>query len=117
MSREKIGSITIAPGVLTTIVRQTVLAQDGVRRLSRRTPDAMGRLLGRSVAAEGIRVQVSDSLVNVDVYLMAEPDRNLLQFGRRLQDEIAQAIHQIVGLDVATVNIHVESIVLPERSS
>ena len=115
MSNEKTGRVTIAPEVLTTIVRQTTLAQAGVWRLSRRTPDTWGRLLGRVVVEEGIRVCVEDAQVKVDIYILALPNGSLLELGHRLQEEIAQAICHIVGLTVTSVNVYIENVAPQEH--
>ena len=54
------GAVTIAPGVLTTIVRMTTLAHPGVLRLAPRMPPSLPRLRGKGAQAEGLRIEVLD---------------------------------------------------------
>ena len=59
------GKVTIAPTVLTTIVKQTTLDQRGVRRLAPVPPRVRGLLAG-AVIEEGIAVLVSEQGVQVE---------------------------------------------------
>jgi len=113
---EKIGKVTIAPEVLTTIVRQTALSQPGVVRLSSRTPNGMGRLLGRVALSEGLRIEIGEEAITVDIYLIAKATVNLLQLGQALQNEIARAVNHMVGLQVNAVNVHIEDVIFEESS-
>lgn len=108
---EIIGKVTIAPEVLTTIVRQTTLSQPGVVRLSGRTPNGMSRLLGRVAVGEGLRITIGEETIAVELYLVAKADENLLQLGQTLQNEITRAISHMVGLGVSAVNVHIEDVV------
>jgi uncharacterized alkaline shock family protein YloU len=81
---EKLGKVTIAPNVLVTIVQKTTAAEPGVAQLCDNVP-GVKRFLG---------------LHTVD----------LLQMGRNLQNQIIEAIQNIVGMQVCEVNIHIEDI-------
>lgn len=108
---ETIGKVTIAPEVLTTIVRQTALSQPGVVRLSGRTPNGMSRLWGRVAVSEGLRIAIGEGTIAIDLYLVAKADENLLRLGQALQSEITRAINHMVGLEVSAVNVHIEDVV------
>ncbi len=100
-----IGKITIDPGVLETIARLTALAVPGVVRLT--TPVGLQRLLKLE---DGVEVTVHDGVVKVNLYIVAEAGENLLALGRQIQTEVTRAIHNIVGMAVETVNVHVEDV-------
>ena len=106
---ENLGKVAIAPHVLATIVQKTAASVEGVARLSENVPGVQ-RLLGLHTTAEGIRVVIADSQVKADVYLVARRGFDLLQMGRELQHKIARAIEDIVGMEVAEVNVHIEDI-------
>ncbi len=116
MDEEKIGKVTLAPGVLTTIVRLTVLGDKEVARLCRDWRSDVGRVLGVGGVEDGVRVDVQGNSVAVDVHLVAKFGANLLRLGRRLQDEVARAINETVGLVVREVNVYVEDVALPNAS-
>lgn len=105
------GAVTIAPSVLTTIVRMTTLAQPGVLRLSPRTPAGLGRVLGRGAVAEGMRVEVfDDNSVNVDVHVIADPTVSLKELGETLQSELARALQHMVGMSARSVNVFIDEL-------
>ncbi|MBN1136029.1 MAG: Asp23/Gls24 family envelope stress response protein [Anaerolineae bacterium] len=106
---EDLGKVTIAPGVLVTIVQKTADSMPGVVRLSPKVP-GVGRLLGPHTAGKGVQVQVVGNQVTVDVYLVAARGVDLYQMGRQLQHHITRAIHDIVGMNVSEVNVHIEEI-------
>ncbi len=116
MDEEKIGKVTLAPGVLTTIVRLTVLGDKGVAQLCRDWRSDVGRVLGVGGVEDGVRVDVQGNSVAVDVHLVAKPDANLLSLGRRIQDGVARAISEMVGLVVREVNIYIEDVEIPNSS-
>jgi uncharacterized alkaline shock family protein YloU len=68
------------------------------------------RWLGLHTVGRGVEIAVEDDRVTADVYLVARRGFDLLQMGRKLQKEITRAIHDIVGMDVREVNIHIEDI-------
>jgi uncharacterized alkaline shock family protein YloU len=106
---QKLGKVTIAPDVLVTIVQKTANSVEGVARLSENVPGVQ-RFLGLHTTAEGVRVVIADNQVKADVYLVARRGFDLLQVGRGLQQKIARAIEDIVGMEVAEVNVHIEDI-------
>ncbi len=105
------GAVTIAPGVLTTIVRMTTLAHPGVLRLATRMPPSLPRLRGKGAQAEGLRVEVSeDDAVTVDVHVIADPNASLTDLGKVLQTQIARALEHIAGMQVRSVNVFIDEI-------
>jgi uncharacterized alkaline shock family protein YloU len=106
---EQLGKVTIAPNVLVTIVQKTADSVPGVAKLCENIP-GVKRLLGLNTVGQGVEVNVVDDQVSVDIYLMAKRDVDLLQMGRQLQHQVTRAIHDIVGMEVREVNIHIEDV-------
>jgi uncharacterized alkaline shock family protein YloU len=106
------GKVTIAPQVLTTIVRMTALEQRGVRRLASVPPKVRGLLAGNA-AEEGIFIEVTDSGVQVQLHVVAEADSNMLRLGEALQAGVTRAIEEMVGMHVLSVDVHIDDVVLP----
>lgn len=104
-----LGKITIAPDVLITIVQKTAVSEPGVAQLCDNVP-GVKRWLGLHTAGRGVEVSVSGNEVIVDLYLIARRDVDLLQMGRNLQSRIAQAIQDMVGMDVREANIHIDDV-------
>jgi len=113
---EALGKVTIAPTVLTTIVRLTTLEQRGVRRLVPVPLKVRGFLPG-GATEEGIRVEVTEAGVEVEVHIVADASENMLQLGSALQNNITRAITEMVGMAVARVDVHIDDVAMtpPEQ--
>lgn len=107
---EKLGKVTIAPGVLLTIVRLTTLSIPGATRMSSSLTGSVTRFLGRAHISEGVRIEVEDDVVSVDLHIIAEPDVNMLKLGRTIQAEVARAISDMVGMEVKQINVHIDNV-------
>ena len=106
------GKVTIAPSVLTTIVRLATLDQRGVRRLAPVPPNVRGLLAG-GAGEEGIFIEVTGEGVQVEVHIVADADANMLKLGETLQNSITRAIEEMVGLPVNAINVYIDDVALP----
>jgi uncharacterized alkaline shock family protein YloU len=105
----KIGKITIAPQVLETVVRLTTLAVPGVARLA--PQPGVRRLLGH----DGVEIEVIENNVCAEVYVVTEPEANMLSIGHQIQTEVTRAIQDMVGMEVGAVNVHIEDVANPAK--
>lgn len=103
------GKTTIAPDVLLSIAKLTTLSVAGVHRLSEQPAD-MGSIF-KSKRSEGVKVEVENNTVYADLYLDLDGDVNVREVCRNVQDKVARAILEMVGMEVGRINIHVENIV------
>lgn len=103
-----LGKTTIAPEVLLNIARLTALNVQGVSKLAA-SPDVVNRLFKQG-ADEGVLISVEDNLVYVDLYLILNCDVNVRNVSRAVQQRVSRAISEMVGMEVGSVNIHVEDI-------
>ena len=106
------GKVTIAPSVLTTIVRQTALEQSGVQ-----PPGAVPTEGARSAAGgateEGIFVAVTEPGVQVELHVVADAQSNMLKLGAALQAEITRALEEMVGMPVVAVDVYIDDVATP----
>ena len=103
------GRVTIAPQVLTTIVRQTALGTEGVQSLASRPPKR-SRIPGRRAVDPGIEVIVAEGQVHVVLHINADPGSNMVRLAKTLQSEIANAIEHIVGMGVSGVDVRIDNV-------
>lgn len=108
---EHLGTVTVAPEVLMALIRLSALATPGVARLSPQHPHSVRRLFSGK-AREGIRLEIEDQAVSIDLYIVAEPDVQMLALGQTLQREISRSIHDMVGMPVKAINIHIEDVAI-----
>jgi uncharacterized alkaline shock family protein YloU len=108
---ETTGKTTIAPEVLLAIARLTALNVDGVSRMCH-TPAGVKRLFNRSFE-EGVQIEIQNNTVNADLYIILKNDVSIRDVSRNIQQQVARAISEMVGMNVGRVNIHIEDIDYP----
>jgi len=102
------GKTTVSPEVLTTIAKLSALSVPGVSRMA---PIAGGvnRLFKRG-AGDGVRIETEDNTVFADLHLVLKQDVNIREVSRNVQQQVARAIQEMVGMDVGYINIHIDDI-------
>ncbi len=102
------GKTTVSPDVLTTIARLAALSVPGVSRLAP-VSGGVNQLFKRG-AGDGVRIETEENTVYVDLHLVLQQDVNIREVSRNVQQNVARAIQEMVGMDVGHVNIHIEDI-------
>lgn len=102
------GKTTIALEVLESIARLTAISISGVSKLS--TVHKNVSRLFKKPENEGVVVEVLDNRVYVDLYVILKRDVKVRDVCRTIQNHVARAISETVGMDVGKINIHVEDI-------
>jgi len=102
------GKTTVSADVLTTIARLAALDVPGVSRLAP-VNGGVNRFFKQG-KAEGIRIETDGNVVTIDLHLILLQDVNIREVSRNAQQQVARSIQEMVGMDVAAVNIHIEDI-------
>lgn len=108
MTETNQGKITIAPDVLVTIARMAALSVPGVSKMAQ-VAGGVNRLFKRGLN-EGVRIEVEDNTIVASLYLIMKKDVNIREVSRNVQGQVARALHEMVGMDVDEVEIHIEDI-------
>ena len=101
------GKTTLTPDVLLTIARMAALEVEGVKCMAP-VNGGLNSLFGRT--HKGVRMEVEDNIVLVDLYLVMASDINIREVSRTVQHSVARTIVDMTGLEVGHVNIHIEDI-------
>ena len=109
------GKTTVSADVLTTIARLAALDVPGVSRLAP-VSGGVNRFFKHG-SAEGVRIETEDNVVAVDLHLVLLQDVNIREVSRNVQQQVARSIQEMVGMDVAAVNIHIEDIDYPNEEA
>lgn len=103
------GKTTIAPGVLSTIIRLTALQVEGVSRLAQ-IPSSVNTLFSRS-RDDGVDISVEeDGAVYADLHLVLKDRANIRETSKKVQEDVSLAISKMVGMEVGSINVHIEDI-------
>ena len=103
------GVVRVARPVLSTIVINTALQIPGVIRMAQ-VNDQWARLLGREVPRQGVALTIKDNRVAADLYLIVESGSNIVAVGTAVQEEVASAIEEMIGMQVQDVNVYIQDI-------
>lgn len=103
---DELGNIHISEEVLAVIAAAAALEVEGVSSLASGGKD-IGELLGKKNLARGIRVQVEDEQVQVELAIMVKYGYTIMDVARAAQDAVATNIESMSGLKVQAVNINV----------
>lgn len=105
MEENTLGKTTIAPNVLTTIVRLTTLATPGVTRLAN-----AGGALRSDQQPDGVKLFYHGDEITVDVYIVITASENVRLVAEEVQKRVIRAISEMVGMQVVQVNVHVSDV-------
>jgi uncharacterized alkaline shock family protein YloU len=102
------GKTTVSPDVLVTIARLSALSVPGVSRMAQ-VPGGVNRLFKRGIG-DGVRMEVQDNVAVANLYLILKPHVNIREVSRNVQQQVARAIQEMVGMEIGGIEIHVEDI-------
>jgi len=108
MSENPLDRVTVAPEVLITIAKLTALSVNGVRMVAP-VQGGVNRLFKKGTG-EGVRIEVEDNTIYIELHLVLYKDVNIREVSRNVQQNVARAIQEMVGMDVGYVNINIEDI-------
>ena len=91
-----------------TIARLSALSVPGVSRMAQVT-GGVNRLFKRGVH-DGVRIEVEDNIVIANLYLILKKDVNIREVSRNVQNQVARALQEMVGMDIGEIEIHIEDI-------
>jgi uncharacterized alkaline shock family protein YloU len=102
------GKTTVSPDVLITIARLAALSVPGVGHMAP-VSGGVNRLFRRG-ANDGVQITVQENTVFADLFLILKQDVNIREVSRNVQQQVARAIQEMVGMEVGHIDIHIEDI-------
>jgi len=106
-----IGMVQISPQVIEMIAKLTAEEVEGVHRLSGGFAHEFVDFLGRNkTSTKGIRSQVGQKEVAVDISIIIQYGNTFLSVARLLQEQVKNAIESMTNLIVVEVNVHIDGI-------
>ena len=62
-------------------------------------------------------LEVEGDQVRFDLFIVADANANLREVGREVQDRIARAVRDMVGMSPESINVHFQNVEYPELES
>jgi uncharacterized alkaline shock family protein YloU len=105
------GKIFVAPGVLITVAKLAALSVPGVVRMSP-VPGGVNQLFRLGIS-RGVRIETEGDAVDTELFLVVQPDADVSEVARKVQQEVGRAITEIIGLKAGEIIVHIEDVDFP----
>ena len=115
--KDKIGEVQIADEVVAIIAGLAATEVEGVDSMAGNITNELVGKLGMKNLSKGVKVEIVDSVVSVDLTLNIEYGMNILETSKKVQEKVKAAIENMTGLEVADVNIHIASVDMENEKS
>ena len=113
--------MTIAPGVVETIVAMAAAEVEGVAGVG--TAGALAQIMatfnaGKSIPTQGVSVSVDEGgqKMSVELTIQAFYGRKLVEVAAAVRTAVADALRAQIGVEVAAVDIYVDSLLFEEKA-
>ena len=112
---EEVGSVKVADEVISIVAGLAAVEVPGVARMSGGVMGGINDMLGKQNFSKGIKVTPNGKNVVIDVYVYIKYGYSIPDVAIALQEKIKEAVENMTGYEVTSVNIMVEGIRRKER--
>ena len=113
---DELGNIHISEEVLAGIAAAAALETEGVSSLAANLGSDIAELLGKKSLTKGVRVKMEDDKVEAELSILMKYGSTIPEMGKAVQDNVKQALENMTGLEVASVNVNVGGITFPPKA-
>ncbi len=107
---DSMGSVKIADDVVTMIAALAATEVEGVSSMVGNITYELMNKMGYKNLARGVKVEVFNKKVKVDLSVNIEYGYNIPATGQKIQRKVQAAIESMTGLEVTDVNIRVAGV-------
>ena len=109
----KIGTVKIANDVVATIVGLAATEVEGIAGMSGGIAGGIAEMLGRKNLTKGVKIDAGETDVTVDIFVIMDFGVTLPAVAQAAQENVKKAIETMTGLNVASVNVHIQGVIFP----
>ena len=113
---DELGNIHISEEVLAVIAAAAALEVEGVGGLAANLGTDLSELLGKKTLSRGIRLEVAEENVTVDVNILVKYGHTIPEVGRAVQEAVMSSIEATSGLTVEAVNVNVGGVIFDKET-
>ena len=107
-----IGEVHIADEVVAIVAGLAATDVDGVASMAGNITNELVSKLGKKNLSKGVKVEVTDTDVKVDLTLILKFEANILAVSGAVQEKVKSAIESMTGMNVSEVNVRVAGVAL-----
>lgn len=112
MENNNIGTVQIADDVVAIIAGLATTEVEGVSSMAGNITKEIISKLGVKNLSKGVRVNVSEGSVSVEVAINIDYGYNVPEVSAKVQDKVKAAIENMTGLKVSEVNVRIAGVAL-----
>ncbi|MBW5444697.1 Asp23/Gls24 family envelope stress response protein [Cohnella sp. CFH 77786] len=109
------GLIRISDDVVATIAGLAALETPGVSAMSGGISEGLAKRLSGRNAQKGVSVEVGQLEAAIDLRIVVQYGIPIHEVGRRLQDNVREAVENMTGLRVVEVNVKIEGVAFKDE--
>ena len=110
IKEDKLGDVKIADEVVAIIAGLASTEVEGVSSMAGNITNELVSKLGMKNLSKGIRGDVKEGVVRVDVALNIAYGFSVLDVSSKVQEKVKTAIENMTGLEVSGVNVRIASV-------
>lgn len=112
--KDRIGEVQIADEVVAIIAGLAATEVEGVDSMAGNIPNGLVSKLGVKNLSKGVKVDVTEEHVSVDLALNIRYGYNIPEISEKVQERVRAAIENMTGLTVLDVNIKIAGVNVQE---
>jgi|SRR5690606_110020 len=112
-----LGKIEISPEVIEVIAAIAASEVEGVASMRGNFASGVAEKLGRKSHRKGVKVDLTDDGIVLDVYVIVEYGYSIPSIGQEIQKNIRQELQNMTSLDVNEINVHIVGISFEQKES
>ena len=113
--KEMLGEVRIADEVVALSAGLAATEVDGVDSMAGNITNELVGKLGMKNLSKGVKVDVTEEHVSVDLSLNIKYGYNIPDVSERVQDRVKSAIENMTGLTVLDINIRIAGVNINEQ--
>jgi uncharacterized alkaline shock family protein YloU len=112
------GAVRISDEVVAVIAGLAASEVEGVAGMGGGgLAGSVSEMLGKKNLTKGVKVQVGEKQVVVDLFIIIEHGARIPVVARKVQENVKNAIANMTGLEVVEANVHVQGVFFPDAKS
>ncbi len=112
---DNLGEVRIADEVVAIIAGLAATEVEGVSSMAGNITNELVSKLGMKNLSKGIKVEVQENVVKVDVALNIRFGYGIPEVSSKVQERVKSAVENMTGLEVSSINVRIAGVDMDKR--
>lgn len=110
------GNVKISDDVVAIIAGVAATEIPGVTSMSGGITGGFSEMLGMKNLSKGVKVELKDNDVVIDVFITVEYGKNISEIGKNVQQNVKNSVETMTELNVVEVNVNIQGVNIPKET-